>query len=182
MDRRGFVISGAALLGLSACVSEPVSNASDIRSFNVVDMRVEAGRAVAEAENPVTLTPGQVEDIIRANALPVIQGARAGGDRDVTIDVQIGRLFVPTVASAGLTARGAAAIDATIQVRDAKTGQVIGAPRGLRSHADTRFGGLLGAALTANALAQNGQAGEIALAGQGLGRRIAGIVVGVRPN
>ncbi|SFJ88461.1 DUF6778 family protein [Jannaschia pohangensis] len=182
MDRRGFIIAGAAsVAGLSGCVSEPVSNASDLRSFNVVNMRVEADRAVAQAEKPITLTPVQVEEIIRQNALGTVQAARAGGDRDVIIDVLVGRIFVPTVASAGLTARGAAAIDATIQVRDARTGQAIGAPRGLRAHADQRFGGLLGAALTAEALQRNGQAGEIGLAGQALGKRIAGIVYGIRP-
>ncbi|KIT16465.1 hypothetical protein [Jannaschia aquimarina] len=182
MIRRALILGGAAVALLSACVASPVAAPDDLAAFQVVDVRVEAARAVAEAEKPVEVLAAEVEAIVARNVQGVLDGVRSDGTRPVVADVLVMRLFVPTVASAALTARGAAAMDVSVQLRDAQTGEAIGGPRGLRAHADTRFGGVLAAVMTAQALEQGGQAGEIARAARSLGGRMAEIIYGITPS
>ncbi|MBM2577149.1 hypothetical protein JQC91_12645 [Jannaschia sp. Os4] len=181
MLRRGFLTLGAAAL-LGGCVAsqDQVFAPGSTAPLRVVDVRVDATRAAARDPRGFDAPVPEVNRTIRGAALPVLQQANASGTRPVVVELTVTQILVTNAALASIGS-SSSTMAATAVLRDARTDAAIGQPFGVTGSTEFRAGGLLGAAITAGALAQRGERGELAKAAQNMGRRVALAVFGADP-
>ena len=180
LRRRILILGAAALLGGCVPAQDRLVSPEAAAPLRVVDVRVDATRAAARSPRGFDATVPEVNALVRSGALPVLSGVNPGGTRRVVVDLTVTQILVTNAALASI-GTSSSTMAATAQLRDARTGAAVGQPFGVTGSTEFRAGGLIGAAVTAGALAQRGERGEIAKAAQGMGRRIALAVFGTDP-
>ena len=180
--RAGLATIAAAGLVLAACVAPQTQrlDPEQARSLRVVDVTVEAAPAAAAEPRGFNASEAVLESIAVEQVRAAIVPRSPEEGRPVILAVTIQRAFVPNVGSA-IVGRSGAAIEASAQLRDAATGAPLADAFSVRGGGGTRLGSVVGATLTAAALARGGERGELERAARALGANAGVALYGDAP-
>lgn len=144
INRRNILALGAAS-ALAAC-AKPLVEERVAQDINVSGVTVtlssefpglQGGRKVVVSEEQLV---ADVKSSLTSSLL-----GQGGGDRDVLVQVTIGRVFLISPGAALLYANTNSTIVGALQVVDAKTGEMIVTPKRVAGTGDGLGGGIIGA-------------------------------------